>query len=190
MTFTERIENLRAVLAATASTLADPWDESQGLVFRALSTGGKILLFGNGGSAADASHIAAEFVGRFRRERRGWPAIALGAELAAITAIANDYSFDVVFSRQIEALGSSRDVAIGLSTSGKSENVLRGLEQAAEMKMTTIALTGKSGLSRGSADIIVRVPSEVTYEIQEVHKVFLHSVCDRVEERMIEAGRG
>jgi D-sedoheptulose 7-phosphate isomerase len=149
-----------------------------------LRSGGTLLVFGNGGSAADASHFAAEFVGRYLKERRALPAIALASETASITAIANDYGFEQIFSRQIEAFGSPGDLAIGISTSGRSPNVLRGLAVARARGLRTVAFTGAAGLLEPVADIVIAVPSTRTYEIQEVHKVLLHSVCEAVEERM------
>ena len=114
----------------------------------ALKNGGSVLVFGNGGSAADAQHFAAELVGRYEQERRAWPAVALTTDTSALTAIGNDYGFDRVFARQIEALGRKGDVAIGISTSGKSPNVLRALETANDRGLVTIALTGRGGRSR------------------------------------------
>jgi D-sedoheptulose 7-phosphate isomerase len=111
----------------------------------ALQDGKKLLLFGNGGSAADAAHIAAELVGKYQRERRGLPALALSSNLSSVTAIGNDYGFDCVFSRQVEAFGAGGDIAIGISTSGDSENILRGLNTARERQMTTIGMTGRGG---------------------------------------------
>lgn len=151
-------------------------------VISVLARGHKLLLFGNGGSAATAQHLAAEFVGRFRRERRPWPALALTTDTSAVTAIANDYSFDMVFARQIRALGCRGDAAMAISTSGGSPNVLNGIEIATEIGITTIALTGGDGgpLAK-SVDIPIIVPSVDTPRIQECHLAIGHIVCDAVE---------
>jgi D-sedoheptulose 7-phosphate isomerase len=148
----------------------------------ALSAGRKVLAFGNGGSATDAQHLAAELVGRFMRERAALPAIALTADTAILTSIANDYSFKQVFVRQIEALGHPGDVAFGISTSGESPNVVAGLQFARERGLKTIALTGRDGGSVGaSAEIHVNVPDQSTARVQEVHRTLLHVMCELIE---------
>ena len=151
-------------------------------IVASLRTGGKVLVFGNGGSAADAAHAAAELVGRFRRERRGYAAIALTADPSVLTSIANDYGYDRVFARQIEALGQPADVAFASTTSGESVNAVRALETARAQGLTTIALTGRDGGTAGRlADIHVNVPSDATPRVQEVHRTLLHVICDLVE---------
>ncbi len=151
-------------------------------IVTSLRTGGKVLVFGNGGSAADAAHAAAELVGRFRRERRGYAAIALTADPSVLTSIANDYGYDRVFARQIEALGQPADVAFAITTSGESVNAVRALETARAQGLTTIALTGRDGGTAGRlADIHVNVPSDATPRVQEVHRTLLHVICDLVE---------
>lgn len=153
-----------------------------GLISASLANGGKLLLFGNGGSASDASHMATEFVGRFLRDRRALPAISLSADDSALTAIANDYGFERVFARQIEALGRPGDVALGISTSGRSTNVLSGLETARALGLTTIGLTGGDGGEVTDAvDVCLRVPAQATPRIQESHIVIAHVICDLVE---------
>ena len=148
----------------------------------AFGRGGKLLLFGNGGSAADAQHVAAEFVGRFQRERAALPAIALTTDTSILTSIGNDDSYDRVFARQIEALGRPGDVAFGISTSGGSLNVVAALESAAAAGLQTIALTGRDGGAVGRAAAIhVNVPSTSTARVQEVHRTLLHVICDIVE---------
>lgn len=144
--------------------------------------GGKVLLFGNGGSASDAQHIAAEFVGRFSRERSGLPAIALTTDTSAITSISNDYGFEQVFSRQVEALGRPGDIAIGLSTSGRSPNVLRGIQAAKDAGMRTIGFAGAGGDLSEMVDISLSVPSNETAAVQELHIAFGHAVCELVDE--------
>jgi D-sedoheptulose 7-phosphate isomerase len=149
---------------------------------RALHDGRTVLAFGNGGSAADAQHFVAELVGRFVKERRALSAVALSTDTSILTAIGNDYSFDRVFARQIEALGRRGDVALGITTSGQSPNVLRALETAAAQRLTTIALTGKDGGEAGrSAEIHINVPERSTARIQEVHITVLHLICELVE---------
>jgi D-sedoheptulose 7-phosphate isomerase len=148
----------------------------------ALAAGGKVLAFGNGGSAADAQHLAAELVGRFVRERAALPAIALTADTAILTSIANDYSYKQVFARQIEALGQAGDVAIGISTSGESPNVATALQVARGKGLKTIALTGRDGGSVGAAaEIHVNVPDGNTARVQEVHRTLLHVMCEVIE---------
>jgi D-sedoheptulose 7-phosphate isomerase len=148
----------------------------------AFAKGGQLLVFGNGGSALDAQHFAAELVGRFSRERRALAAIALTTDTSIITSVANDYSYDKVFTRQIEALGRRGDVAWGISTSGASRNVLEALQFAKSRGLSTIALTGRDGGSIGAAaDLHLNVPHQVTARIQEVHRTLIHAVCELVE---------
>jgi D-sedoheptulose 7-phosphate isomerase len=143
---------------------------------------GKVLLFGNGGSALDAQHFAAELVGRFARERRALAAIALTTDTSILTSVANDYSYERVFSRQVEALGRAGDVAIGISTSGASANVLAALKTAKTRGLTTVAFTGQDGGTIGAvADVHVNVPHAVTARVQEVHRSLIHAVCELVE---------
>jgi D-sedoheptulose 7-phosphate isomerase len=152
------------------------------LLIRAYSSGRSLFLFGNGGSAADAQHIAAEFLGRFYLERRALPAHALTVNTSALTAISNDYSFEMVFARQLEALGREGDVAMGITTSGNAANVLAGLRAAKSMSMTTVALTGAGGgQARAAADHWVGVPSNDTPRIQECHILLGHIWSEIVE---------
>lgn len=153
----------------------------------AFRSGGKLLLFGNGGSAAEAVHVAAEFVGRFRLEREPLPAIALVENLSSLTAIGNDYGYEEVFSRQIRALGASGDVAIGLTTSGRSPNVVKGLQVARELGLTTVGMTGAEPGPAGEAcDRCIRIPSSETARIQEGHLLASHIICEWVEARLAE----
>jgi D-sedoheptulose 7-phosphate isomerase len=159
--------------------------EAAGVIGRSLSGGGKVLTFGNGGSATDSSHVAAEFVGRFQRDRRALPAISLCTNDAALTAIGNDFGFEHVFARQLEALGAPGDVAIAISTSGRSENVLVALDAARRLELTTIGLTGANGGALGRAvDLCLRVPSDSTARIQEGHILIAHVLCELVEQRL------
>ena len=161
---------------------ARPLLDAAAAIVDAMRGGGKLLLFGNGGSAADAQHVAAELVGRFQRDRAALAALALTTDTSALTSIGNDYGFDRVFARQIEALGRPGDVAFGISTSGASPNVVAALEAAGALRMQTIALTGRDGgaVSRAAA-IHVNVPADVTARVQEVHRTLLHVICDIVE---------
>ncbi|HEY4485732.1 MAG TPA: D-sedoheptulose 7-phosphate isomerase [Nitrospiria bacterium] len=153
------------------------------LMIAALKNGRKILFFGNGGSATDASHLAAELVNRFAKTRRALPAIALTTDLAVITSIGNDSDFSEIFSRQIEALGQRGDIAVAISTSGKSPNVLKGVEAARAAGLTVIAFTGgNSGALAKSADHAFIVPSHVTARIQETHITLGHVLCGLIEE--------
>ena len=151
-------------------------------IISSLRSGNKLIVFGNGGSAADAQHIAAEFINRFRRERKALAALALTTDTSNLTAIGNDYSFDNVFSRQIEALGKSGDVAMAISTSGNSPNVLNGVGQAKELGITTVGVTGEhGGKLKDHVDICFQAPSQSTPRIQEVHITVAHVICDLVE---------
>jgi D-sedoheptulose 7-phosphate isomerase len=148
----------------------------------ALRSGSKLLVFGNGGSAADAQHLSAELVGRFQKERAPLPAIALTVDTSILTSVANDYSYKQVFVRQIEALGRPGDIAFGISTSGESPNVLLALQAARGRGMKTIALTGRDGGTIGAAaDIHVNVPDQSAARVQEVHRTILHVMCEVIE---------
>lgn len=156
------------------------------LIADAFRKGNKILLFGNGGSSTDAAHIAAEFVGRYNRERMPLPAIALATDIAAITCIANDYGYDELFARQVRAHGRQGDIAIGISTSGNSPNVLKGVEAARDCGLTTIAWTGANGGKlAGLVDYPFIVPSTVTSRIQESHITLGHVLCELVEDHLL-----
>lgn len=156
------------------------------LMAEAFRNGYKVLLFGNGGSATDAAHIAAEFVGRYRRDRMPLPAIALATDIAAITCIANDYGYEELFARQIRAHGRKGDIAVAISTSGNSPNVLKGAQAARECGLTTVAWTGASGGTlAGVVDYPFIVPSTVTSRIQESHITLGHILCELVEEQLL-----
>ncbi len=156
------------------------------LIAKAFQNGNKVLLFGNGGSSTDAAHIAAEFVGRYRRERVPLPAIALATDIAAITCIANDYGYEELFARQVRAHGRQGDIAIGISTSGNSPNVLKGVEAARDCGLTTIAWTGANGgRLAGLVDYPFLVPSTVTSRIQESHITLGHVLCELVEDHLL-----
>jgi D-sedoheptulose 7-phosphate isomerase len=149
-----------------------------------LEKGGKVFFFGNGGSAADAQHLAAELVGRFERERRALPGIALTVNTSSLTAIGNDYSYESVFARQLEGLGRKGDVAVGISTSGKSPNVIAGLRAARAMGIGTIGMTGHSGAQMaGLVDYLIAVPAKRTARVQEAHILIGHILCEIIETR-------
>ena len=153
----------------------------------ALKKGGKVMFCGNGGSAADSQHLAAEFVGRYKMERPALNSVALTVDTSILTAIGNDYGYDDVFRRQVEGIGKAGDVLIGLSTSGNSRNVLKAFEQAAAMGITTVAFTGAAGgKMKESADICLAVPAAVTNHIQEQHITCGHLICELVEKAMYE----
>ena len=178
-----------AVFAATIAlhgrmrTSMGPTLNAAQAMFDALTAGKKLLVFGNGGSAADAQHLSAELVGRFQKERAALPAIALTTDTSILTGIANDYSYKQVFARQAEALGQPGDVAFGISTSGESANVVAALQTARAKGLKTIALTGRDGGSvGGAADIHVNVPDQSTARVQEVHRTLLHVMCEVIEE--------
>jgi D-sedoheptulose 7-phosphate isomerase len=157
--------------------------EAARILIECYSRGGKVMVFGNGGSAADSQHMAAEFLVRFEKERRSLPCIALSTNTSTLTATANDYDFDKIFSRQIEGLAESRDVVIAISTSGNSENVLQGVKAAREKKIPVIALSGKDGGKlAGMADVSIVVRSDNTARIQEVHITVIHALCKIVED--------
>jgi D-sedoheptulose 7-phosphate isomerase len=156
-------------------------------IVKSMQAGGKVMFCGNGGSAADAQHLAAEFTGRYLKERRALPALALHANTSSLTAIGNDYGFDLVFARQVEALGKPGDVAVGISTSGNSRNVLRALEVARAGSIYTIALTGASGgLMRNVADCTICIPSQETPRIQECHVLTGHIICEIAEATLLD----
>jgi len=163
-------ETMSAEIAAAATAIAE-----------AFKAGRKLLLFGNGGSAADAQHIAAEFMNRFLIERPPLPAIALTTDTSVLTSIANDYAFDEIFSKQVKALGKKGDVAMGITTSGSSVNVLKALRAAKKQGMATIALTGEGGKAAALSDIALQIPSRSKARIQEAHIAVGHILCDLID---------
>jgi len=151
-------------------------------ITHSFKNGGKLLVFGNGGSAADAQHMAAEFVGRYMKERRALPAIALSVNTSALTAIGNDYGYEQTFARQVEALASKGDVVIGISTSGNSPNVVLAINAARARGASTAVLVGAKACKLDStADIVLKAPSDVTPRIQEMHILLIHAICEMVE---------
>jgi D-sedoheptulose 7-phosphate isomerase len=180
--FDQELAEHEAVAAATKAALQRPFARLVEACDGALRSGGKLLFFGNGGSAADAQHLATEFVVRYRRDRAPIAAIALTTDTSALTAIGNDLGFDHLFARQIAALGRAGDVAIGISTSGTSANVLKGLEQAKAAGLVAAGLSGRDGgRMRGLADPLLVVPSETTSRIQEMHIMLGQMLCGALE---------
>ena len=173
-----------------AETMPEDIVRAINLMHQALASEKKILACGNGGSAADAQHFAAELVGRFERERRELPAIALSTDSSILTAIANDYSYEVIFSKQVRALGQAGDVLLGISTSGNSANVIAAIEAAHLKGMSVIAFTGKDGGKiknvLKNSDVHLCVPAERTARIQETHLLLLHCLCDGVDHLMFD----
>jgi D-sedoheptulose 7-phosphate isomerase len=185
-------QSLAALERATEdATLRATANEIAAAIITALRSGNKLLIIGNGGSAADAQHIAAEIVGRYKQDRPGWAAIALTTDTSALTSIANDYGFEQVFARQIEGLGLRGDVLLALSTSGRSPNILAALRSARKRGLVTIGFTGSKGQALGAlCDHLLVAPSDDTPVIQQIHLTIAHGICDEIEQTMMrEASR-
>lgn len=181
-TIRKRFEESAAVLLKSCEKLSSRLAEAAGIIISAYHDGRGVFIFGNGGSAADAQHIAAELVGRYLKERRALKAFALTTDTSILTAIGNDYSFDKIFTRQLEAAAQSGDVAIALSTSGNSPNVVSALSKAREMGMKTIAFTSQGGGKCAEhADVLLDVPSTDTPCVQESHMVIYHTLCELID---------
>ncbi len=174
---------------AAAEVLAKPIADAVSAIVGCITAGGKVLACGNGGSASDAQHFAAEFVGRFERERPGLAAISLSTDTSILTAIGNDYHFDAIYSKQVQALGAPGDVLLAITTSGNSANVLAAVQAAHAKEMTVIALTGRQGGKMNAllseTDVHICVPHERTARIQEVHILALHCICDAVDLQLL-----
>lgn len=178
------LESIQVKEALLKSNISQIMQISE-MVIESLKKGGKLIIFGNGGSASDAQHIAAELVGRFKKDRPALAALALTTNTSIITALANDFGYEVIFSRQLEALAGKFDVALGISTSGKAKNVAAGLKQAKKMGLKTIALTGGDGGELVKlADLSLVIPSAVTARIQEAHITIGHIICEMIEESL------
>ena len=183
----ERVKNLLNISADLKKTVAETLsseilDAAQKIQGR-LEAGGKLMLMGNGGSAADAQHIAAELVGRFKKERKAMPALALTVDTSSLTALGNDYGFDTIFERQVEALANKNDTVIGISTSGNSENVVRAVNKANSIGAFTIGLLGNDGGKlKDAVNLPIIIPSNDTARIQEVHITIGHIICEIIEE--------
>jgi len=182
---TESIEVKNKII--NSRELCDLIDNVCSEIIQVYKNGGKVILCGNGGSASDALHLAGELVGRFQKERKSWPAIALNADVATITAIANDYGYDDVFSRQVEGHMKETDILIGFSTSGNSENIYRAFVKAKEFGGKTIGMLGKDGGKiKNVSDFPIIIPSDITARIQESHITIGHIICEIVEANMAE----
>ena len=182
MTIPEVFADHAAVAARAALELPAVLERAVGRLQECLRAGGKILACGNGGSAADAQHLVAELVGRFREERRALPAIALTADTAILTAVGNDYGYERVFARQVEALARAGDVLLAISTSGNSANVLQAAQTARTLGCTVIAFTGAGGGAlAGHADLLIKAPSTVVARIQEMHTLCIHAICEALD---------
>ena len=179
------LEESAAVITLTGQRLAERIAEAANVIIASLRDGGNLFVFGNGGSAADAQHIAGELVGRFRRDRQAFRAEALTTDASVLTAIANDFGFEAVFAHQLAGKGASGDVAVGLSTSGNSANVVAALTTARKMGLKTIAMTGADGGQCAAlADVLLDAPSTDVPRIQEAHAVIYHALCELVEAAM------
>jgi D-sedoheptulose 7-phosphate isomerase len=178
-----------ALKLAALETMAAPIAAAIDIMFGALANSGKILACGNGGSAADAQHFAAELIGRFERERPGLPAIALTTDSSILTAVGNDYDFNQIFAKQVRALGHAGDILLAITTSGNSANVLTAIKAAHEREMTVIALTGKGGGrmhdTLADTDVHLCVPADRTARIQEVHLLTIHCLCDGIDTMLL-----
>lgn len=179
--FARHFSEHQQVIAACLDSLQPAVDSSTDAIIASLASGGKLLAFGNGGSATQASHLVEELIGRFKETRRPLPALSLVGDAGVVTCIANDFGYAALFERQVEGLASRGDVVVGITTSGRSENVLRGLTAGRARGATTIALCGSHGLLGGQADHVVSVPSDVGAHIQEVHLMVLHVWCIAVD---------
>ena len=180
----EHLETVQAILRSNINDI----ERSGRMICDALVAGKKVLLCGNGGSAADAQHIAAELVGCYEKQRRSWPAIALTTDTSALTAVSNDLGYEQVFARQLAGLAQQGDILIAISTSGRSKNVLKAVERARELGCRTIALTGASSEPLGSlCDFTVAVPSSRTSRVQEAHITIGHLWCDMVDQLELES---
>jgi D-sedoheptulose 7-phosphate isomerase len=173
----EHFRTHQQVIERSVRALERQAEEVGRVLVESLKEGHKIIAFGNGGSATQASHLVGELLGRFSATRQPFPAIALSSDAGTVTCIGNDFGFELLFERQVQALAQRGDVALGYTTSGKSENVRRGLQKAGEHGATTVAITGAAGLVGGTADYVIAVPSDVTAHVQEVHLMLLHVWC-------------
>jgi phosphoheptose isomerase len=181
----ESFSELSRLAKHAGETLAEQIVEAGALIATCLAQGGKVLTCGNGGSAADAQHFAAELVGRLHKDRRPFPGISLTSDPSTVSALANDYGYENVFARQVEAFGQPGDVLVGISTSGRSPNVQRAVELARERELGTIALLGAGGDSTfESCDVAIHIPSDSTQRIQELHMAVLHEICGCAERVM------
>lgn len=181
---TSHFASSKKVVERSAELLRVVAEDVARALVKSLSEGRKVIAFGNGGSAAQASHFATELIGRFKMTRQPFPAIALAGDAGTVTCISNDFGYEELFARQVEALAREGDICFGFTTSGRSENVTRGLASASTRGAVTVAVTGEAGLVGGGADYVVAVPSDVTAHVQEVHLMLLHIWCIYVDEQL------
>lgn len=182
----ESIAVKEQLIGATSQLISD----AARMIIESIQSGGKLIVFGNGGSAADAQHLAAELVGRYRHDRKALAAIALTTDSSALTSISNDYGFETVFSRQVEAIGKTGDVVLAISTSGNSPNIIQAVSLAKQLGIPAIGLTGKTGGKLcDSVDVCLTVPSDSTPRIQEAHSLIIHILSGLIEEAMINISR-
>jgi D-sedoheptulose 7-phosphate isomerase len=186
--FSTHFREHQKVIADCIASLQPSSDAVAEALISCIGNGGKVLAFGNGGSATQASHLVEELIGRFKETRRPLPAVSLVGDAGVITCIANDFGYGALFERQIEALATPGDAVIGITTSGRSENVLRGLKTAKNRGAVTIALCGANGLENGDADHVVAAPSSIGAHIQEVHLMLLHVWCIAIDARIAAGG--
>ena len=185
----KRFEESRAVSRLAEEHLAGRLGEAAEMIVAAYAAGGGVFLFGNGGSAADAQHIACELVGRFMLDRRALKAVALTTDTSILTAVANDFDYETVFVRQLQAVAAAGDVAIGLTTSGNSPNVVAALREARKIGMKTVAFTGAGGGKCAAlADVLLDVPTDQTPRVQESHVILYHILCELVEQAIVDPG--
>jgi D-sedoheptulose 7-phosphate isomerase len=180
----EHFASHRKVIEESAEQLQEQTEAVARVLIDALRNGRKVIAFGNGGSATQASHLVGELLGRFALTRQPFPAVSLASDAGTVTCISNDFSYEALFERQVQAMAQAGDVAFGFTTSGQSENVRRGLEMAKERRAITVAVTGGAGLVGGTADHVLAVPSDVTAHVQEVHLMLLHIWCIYIDEEL------
>ncbi|MFC1559864.1 SIS domain-containing protein [Candidatus Margulisiibacteriota bacterium] len=182
---TKEIQESISVQEKVLASLVDDIERAAQLIISAYKDGKKLLIFGNGGSAADSQHMAAELIGRYKKERKSFPALALSVDTSIITAIGNDYGFETIFTKQIEGLGNTGDIAFGISTSGGSRNVVDGIKHAKNKGLQTIGLLGCGGGEiKSLVDVAITVPSDDTPRIQESHQVIIHVLCSLIEKEL------
>ena len=186
--FAKHFSEHQKVIEACLASLQSTSDAASEAIISCLGRGGKVLAFGNGGSATQASHLVEELIGRFKETRRPLPAVSLVGDSGVLTCIANDFGYAALFERQVEALATMGDAVIGITTSGKSENILRGLKAAKDKGAVTIALCGKNGLQGFNADHMIRVPSDNGAYIQEIHLMLLHVWCIAIDATIAAGG--
>ncbi len=186
--FEQHFRRHQQVVEASVAALAQEASAAAGALVAALRAGNMVICFGNGGSSTQASHLAEELVGRYKKTRRPFPAMSLSSDGGTVTCISNDFGYETLFERQIEAFAKAGDVAVALTTSGRSENVVRALRAAKAKGALTIALTGEAGLTGAEADHVLAVPSADGEHIQEVHLMLLHFLCAAVDDELAYAG--